>query len=130
VQLRDVQRACDQGEGLSLAHEVADGDLYLVDVVVVRDEAEPLGMVVDADVGSVAAGLDLDLHDAPAVGRVDAVPRFGGEVDRLVQAVGEVDVAAGRIRRIVRRNYLGRGARRRGLELPAPQRVEAPGLEE
>ena len=40
-------------------------------------------MVIDADVGSVSARLDLDLHDAPAVGGVDTVPRRGGEVDDL-----------------------------------------------
>ncbi len=91
VQRRIVRDGRDLGDRLARADEVTLSEQDLGDVVVVGDEAQPPGVMVDADVGRVAAWLDLDLHDAPAVGRVDAVPCFGGEVDGLVQAVEEMD---------------------------------------
>ena len=98
-------------------------------MVVIGDEAKPPGVMVDADVGRVAARLHLDLHDAPAVGGVDAVPCFGGEVDGLVQAVEEMDVAARWVPRIAGEDDLGRVAFQRVDERSAPERVETPVLE-
>ena len=129
MQRRLLRHGRDLGERLALEDEVANSDLHFGDVVVVGDEAEALGMMVDADVGRVAARLDLDLHDAPAVGRVHAVPSLGSEVDRLVQSVAEMDVAARWIRWIVGGDDLGRVARRRVRKLFAPQRVETSVLE-
>ena len=81
VQRRVIRQGRDLGERLAFADEIADVDLHLGDVVVVGDEAQPAWMMVDADVGRVTAGLDLDFDDATTVGGVDTVPRCGGEVD-------------------------------------------------
>ena len=129
VQRRVVRHGRDLGERLAFADEVAHSDLHLGDVVVVGDEAQPAGVMVDADVGRVASRLDLDLDDATAVGGVDTVPRHGGEVDGLVQSVGEIDVAVRRIRWISGFDDLSGVARRRERKLSAAQRVEAPILE-
>ena len=110
MQRRVVRNAGDLGERLAGADEVAYGDLDLGDVVVVGDEAEPSWVMVDADVRSVAARLDLDLDDPPAIGGVDAVPCLRGKVDGLMQAVEESDVAVRRVRRIVGEDDLGRVA--------------------
>jgi hypothetical protein len=73
MQRRGFPRGRNLGKRLPLVDEVTLGDLDLGDVVVARDEAQPLGVVVDADVRRLAARLDLDFDDAPALGRVDAV---------------------------------------------------------
>jgi hypothetical protein len=84
----------DLGEGLALVHELALLDSYVGDVVVVRDEAEPARVVVDRHVSLRGGRVPVDPRDAAAVGRMDAVPGGGREVDGLMKAGGEMDVGA------------------------------------
>jgi hypothetical protein len=124
-----LRHSRDLSERLALANEIAWSNLNVVDVVVVGEEAQPAGVMVDADVARLATRLNLHFDDASAVRGEHAVPGLRGEVDSLVEGMGEMDVAARWVLRIIGGDELSRAAGWRGCELSAPQRVEAAVLE-